>query len=103
MKTVLNTLFVGIDVDSQTNALYMMNFLQKGFNRFRVKNDFNGVEILKDKTVEVLRQEKLEYVIFVLESTSVYAFHTATYLSSNEDLLVYNPKVYCINPKISCN
>ena len=41
--------------------------------------------------------------IFVLESTSIYAFHTATFLSSNEELLIYNPKVYCINPKISCN
>jgi transposase len=102
-KTILNTLFVGIDVDSQTNAVFMMNFLQKEFNRFRVKNDFNGVEILKDKTVEILKQENIEYVDFVLESTSVYAFHTATYLSSNEELLAYNPRVYCINPKISCN
>ena len=102
-NAILSTLFVGIDVDSTYNVVHMMNFNQKDLNHFKVKNDLNGVTDIKDKTIETIKKNDFNNIIIVLESTSIYAFHTATFLSSNEELLIYNPKVYCINPKISCN
>ena len=102
-NTILSTLFIGIDVDSTYNVVHMMNFNQKDLNHFKVKNDLNGVTDIKDKTIKAIKENNFTDIIIVLESTSVYAFHTATFLSSNEELLIYNPKVYCINPKISCN
>lgn len=103
-RTVLNTLYVGIDVDSKKNVIYMMDFNQICLASFSILNDINGVGVLKDKALEVLKKrDDLQFITFVLESTSVYAFHTATYLSNNEELLVYSPKVYCINPKVSSN
>ena len=102
-NTILSTLFIGIDVDSTYNVVHMMNFNQKDLNHFKVKNDLNGVTDIKDKTIKAIKENNFTDIIIVLESTSIYAFHTATFLSSNEELLIYNPKVYCINPKISCN
>jgi transposase len=103
-RTVLHTLFVGIDVDSLKNTVYMMDFDQTCLATFEIANDINGIEILKDKTLEILKSRKdLSFISFVLESTGLYAFHSATYLSTNEELLAYTPKVYCINPKISKN
>lgn len=102
-QNILTTLFVGIDVDSQTNVVYMMDFNQNKLNSFKVKNDLNGITELKDKTIEALTKNNLTNVTFVMESTSIYAFHTATFLSSDQSIIIYNPKVYCINPKITCN
>lgn len=102
-NTILSTLFVGIDVDSTYNVVHMMNFNQDDLDHFKVKNDLNGVTVIKDKTKVVLSKNNYSNVIFVLESTSIYAFHTATLLSSDDELLLFNPRVYCINPKISCN
>lgn len=102
-QNILTTLFVGIDVDSQFNVVYMMDFNQTKLNSFKVKNDINGVTIIKDNAIETLTKNNLNSIIFVMESTSIYAFHTATFLSSDSSIIKYNPKVYCINPKITCN
>lgn len=102
-NTILTTLFIGIDVDSTYNVVHMMNFNQKDLAHIKVKNDVTGLTVIKDKAIEVILKYQYTDVIFVLESTSIYAFHTATFLSSNEELIQYNPRVYCINPKISCN
>lgn len=102
-NTILSSIFVGIDVDSTYNVVHIMDFTQKDLNCFKVKNDLNGVVAIKDKILEQFKNDNYKNLIVVLESTSVYAFHTATFLSSNDELLIYNPKVYCINPKISCN
>lgn len=42
-------------------------------------------------------------MVIVLESTGVYSFHIATYLSASESLTNFNCMVYCINPKTSQN
>jgi transposase len=102
-QNILTTLFVGIDVDSQFNVIYMMDFKQNKLDSFRVKNDLNGATTIKDKALDILIKNKLTSVIFVMESTSIYAFHTATFLSSDASIIQYNPRVYCINPKITCN
>ena len=87
-NAILSTLFVGIDVDSTYNVVHMMNFNQKDLNHFKVKNDLNGVTDIKDKTIETIKKNDFNNIIIVLESTSIYAFHTATFLSSNEELLI---------------
>ena len=77
-NTILSTLFIEIDVDSTYNVVHMMNFNQKDLNHFKVKNDLNGITDIKDKTI---KENNLTDIIIILESTSVYAFHTATFLS----------------------
>ena len=102
LKNPLNTLYVGIDVDSLNNVVSIINFNQDQLSQFKVKNNQEGVEKIKNKVIEVLKNNPdHKFVEFVLESTGIYSFHTATYLSSNEELLAYCAIVYCINPKIS--
>ena len=102
LKNPLNTLYVGIDVDSLNNVVSIINFNQDQLSQFKVKNNQEGVEKIKNKVIEVLKNNPNHiFVEFVLESTGIYSFHTATYLSSNEELLAYCSIVYCINPKIS--
>ena len=77
----------------------MMDFNQICLASFSILNDINGVGVLKDSIWGPKKRDDLQFITFVLESTSVYAFHTATYLSNNEELLVYSPRFIVLIPK----
>lgn len=101
--SVLNSLFVGIDVSKNSNQVYAMNFDQKKLLSFSAPNDTEGASKIENKLLECLIKNNYENVVIVLESTGMYSFHIATYLSSSESLIKYNVLVYCINPKTSQN
>lgn len=48
-------------------------------------------------------QNKFKTVVFALESTSFYGVHIVNFLSSDQQLLAFNPHVYCLNPKMIAN
>ena len=97
--SVLNSLYVGIDVSKNSNQVYAMNFDQKKLLSFSVSNDSEGASKIESKLIECLNKNNYEHVVIVLESTGLYSFHIATYLSSSEWLTKYSVLVYCINPK----
>ena len=101
--SVLNSLFVGIDVSKNSNQVYAMNFDVKKLLSFSSPNDTEGASKIENKLLECLVKNNYENIVIVLESTGMYSFHIATYLSSSETLLKYNVLVYCIDPKTSCN
>lgn len=101
--SVLNSLFVGIDVSKNSNQIYAMNFDQKKLLSFSVPNDSEGASKIEAKLIECLYKNNYEKVVIVLESTGMYSFHIATYLSSSEILANFSVLVYCINPKTSQN
>ena len=101
--SVLNSLFVGIDVSKNSNQVYAMNFDQKKLLSFSVPNDSEGASKIEAKLLECLCKNNYEKVVIVLESTGMYSFHIATYLSSSELLANFSVLVYCINPKTSQN
>ena len=101
--SVLNSLFVGIDVSKNSNQVYAMNFDQKKLLSFSASNDSEGASKIEAKLIECLNKNNYEHVVIVLESTGMYSFHIATYLSSSELLAKYSVLVYCINPKTSQN
>lgn len=101
--SVLNSLFVGIDVSKTSNQVYAMNFDQKKLLSFSAPNDSEGASKIEAKLLECLNKNSLEKVVIVLESTGMYSFHIATYLSSSENLANYSVVVYYINPKTSQN
>lgn len=101
--SVLNSLFVGIDVSKNSNQVYAMNFDQKKLLSFSASNDSEGASKIEAKLTECLNKNNYEHVVIVLESTGMYSFHIATYLSSSELLAKYSVLVYCINPKTSQN
>lgn len=55
-KNPLNTLYVGIDVDSLNNVVSIINFNQDQLSQFKVKNNQEGVETIKTKVIEVLKK-----------------------------------------------
>lgn len=101
--SVLNSLFVGIDVSKTSNQVYAMNFDQKKLLSFSAPNDSDGASKIEAKLLECLNKNNLKKVVIVLESTGMYSFHIATYLSSSESLANYHVLVYSINPKTSQN
>ena len=103
LMSVLNSLYVGIDVSKNSNQVYAMNFNQKKLLSFSVSNDSEGASKIESKLIECLNKNNYDHVVIVLESTGMYSFHIATYLSASELLTKYSVLVYCINPKTSQN
>lgn len=89
LKNPLNTLYVGIDVDSLNNVVSIINFNQGQLSQFKVKNNQEGVETIKTKVIEVLKNNPdHKFVEFVLESTGIYSFHTALFILCYLNMIV---------------
>jgi len=99
----MSTLFVGIDVSSKTNVLSALDFNGNKLLNLKALNNQPGAETILDSIVHCLETNDLKYVVIALESTSIYSTHIASFLSSNEILLAYQPLVYCLNPKTVSN
>ena len=99
----LSTLFVGIDVSSKSNVVCALDFNANKLLEFTVSNNQPGATELSLKICTLMAGSKFKTVVFALESTSFYGIHIANFLSSDEDLLVFNPFVYCLNPKMIAN
>jgi transposase len=100
---VLTTLFVGIDVSSQANVAYAMDFHSNKLLTITVPNNHSGAELLADAVCDLMEGTAFEAVVFALESTSFYGVHIANFLSSYPRMLGFHPYVYCINPKLIAN
>lgn len=100
----LSTLFVGIDVSSKSNVVCALDFSSNKLLEFSVSNNHPGALDMAKKLCDFLTiTPKFKTVIFALESTSVYSVHIANFLSSHEQLLAFQPYVYCLNPKMIAN
>lgn len=100
----LSTLFVGIDVSSKSNAICALDFSSNKLLEFSVSNNHPGALSMAQKIYDFLTINlKFKTVIFALESTSIYSIHIANFLSSHEQLLAFQPYVYCLNPKMIAN
>ncbi len=97
----MSTLFVGIDVSSKSNVVCAIDFYKNYLLKTTVSNNRPGTFELIDQLASIMQKHTdLNTIIIALESTSVYSIHIANYLSSSEDLMPYNPYVYCLNPKL---
>jgi len=99
----ISTLFVGIDVSSKQNVLCALDFNGNKLLNLKALNNQPGAESILKSIIGCLNSNALKYVVIALESTSFYNTHIANFLSSNEELLYFNPLVYCLNPKTVAN
>ena len=95
-----STLFVGIDVSSNTNYAFAMDFFGTKFLSFSFMNNQPGSNVLVNNVSNCLRQNNFKYVVFNMESTSFYSFHLCCILASSIDLAEFTPLVYCLNSKV---
>ena len=102
-NNILSTLFVGIDVSSKTNVLCALDFQGNKLLNLKASNNNPGAESMLKSILECLNSNNLKYAVIALESTSIYSVHVANFLSSHENLALFEPKVYCLNPKTIVN
>ena len=100
----MSTLFVGIDVASKSNVVCAIDFYKNRLLKTTVSNNKPGSYELICQLVSVMQKHTdLNTIVVALESTSIYSVHIANYLSSCEELMPYNPYVFCLNPKMTAN
>jgi len=99
----LHTLFVGIDVSSHSNVVCALDFHSNKMLQFTVPNSRQGADQMSDILYQFLNQSDFLFLVVALESTSLYGVHIANHLSSDEQLMPFNPYVYCLNPKMIAN
>ena len=95
-----STLFVGIDVSSNSNYAFAMDFFGTKFLSFSFSNNKPGSNVLINNVSNCIKQNNFKYVIFNMESTSFYSFHLCCVLASSIELAEFKPLVYCLNPKV---
>lgn len=100
----MSTLFVGIDVSSKSNVVFAMDFDENKYLSSSFRNNQPGADQLAAMISECMKKHPdLNTIIVVLEATSIYSIHIASFLSTCETLMPYKPYVYCINPKMTAN
>ena len=100
----MSTLFVGIDVSSKSNVVCAIDFYKNQLIKTSVSNNQPGAYALICQIVSVMQKHTdLNTVVVALEATSIYSIHIANFLSSCEELMPYQPYVFCLNPNMTAN
>lgn len=99
VKSLNNTLFVGIDVSSKDNVAYIMKPDGNKHSSFSVPNNHPGAETLTDRIVAVLKQLMLPKVVIGMESTSVYGDNLMYFLRETGKFSGFERKLHMLNPK----
>ena len=92
-------LFVGIDVGSQNNAIYLMKPNGEKHSSFSVQNNQGGAKLLSEKIVSALESQRLERVVIGMEATSIYGDNLVYALREDGKLGRYPRKIHVLNPK----
>ena len=95
----MNPLYVGIDVSSKTNVVYLMLPDGDKHSRFSVANSQDGASQLVKKILSALTSHSLDTVMIGMEATSVYGDNLVYFLREDATLLPFNRKIFVLNPK----
>lgn len=95
----MNQLFVGIDVGSRDNAVYIMLPDGSKHSSFSVQNNLGGAMTLSMRVVSALREQGVNDVLLGLEATSVYGDNLVCFLREDGALAQFNRKIHVLNPK----
>jgi len=92
-------LFVGIDVASRDNAVYIMLPDGSKHSSFSVQNNLSGAKTLSRRVVSALTDVRLQDVVIGMEATSVYGDNLLCFLREDGALGRFNRKFHVLNPK----
>lgn len=95
----MNTLFVGIDVSSRSNVVYLMNPDGSKYSSFSVQNNLGGAELLSEKIVSALSSMQLSNVVIGLEATFIYGDSLVYALQEDGSLGRFQRKIHILNPE----
>ena len=95
----MNPLFVGIDVGSQNNAVYLMKPDGSKHSSFSVQNNRGGAKLLTERIVSAIQSQGLTDVVIGMEATSIYGDSLVYALREDGRLGQYPRKIHVLNPK----
>ena len=96
----MNPLYVGIDVGSRNNAVYLMKPNGDKYSSFAVQNTQGGAKLLTERIVSALTAQGLTDVVIGMESTSVYGETLVYALREDGRLGQFRKKIHVLNPKL---
>lgn len=95
----MNPLYVGIDVSSKTNVVYLMKPDGSKISNFSVANSLDGSKKLVRNILSALDKHSLSEVIIGLEATSVYGDNLVYFLREDCSLSKRLTNIHVLNPK----
>ena len=95
----MNTLYVGIDVSSKSNVVYLMLPNGDKHSNFSVANSHEGSTQLVKRILSALTSHSLDTVLIGLEATSIYGYNLVYFLREDATLAPFNRKIHVLNPK----
>ena len=96
----MNPLYVGIDVGSRNNAVYLMKPDGEKHSDFSVQNNIGGAKVLTERIVSALVSQGLTEVIIGMEATSIYGETLVYALREDGSLGRFQKKIHVLNPKL---
>ena len=95
----MNTLYVGIDVSSKNNVIYLMKPDGSKHSNFKVTNSLDGSKELVKRILSALNTIESPEISIGLEATSVYGDNLVYFLREDSSLASYNKQIHVLNPK----
>lgn len=95
----MNPLYVGIDVSSKSNVIYLMLPNGNKHSNFELKNSLDGSSQLVKRILSAMISHSLDTVLIGLEATSVYGDNLVYFLREDATLAPFNRKIHVLNPK----
>ncbi len=96
--------YLGLDVSLQSGMACLLDFLgQEVVPRWSFRNNQPGAEELVQKVIEILMNHKASILLIGMESTGIYGWHLACFLSDTPLLRAWNARVYMFNPYRTLN
>ena len=95
----VNQLFIGIDVGSRDNAVYIMMPDGSKHSSFSVQNNLGGAQTISKRVVSAMTEKKLNHITVGIEATGVYGDNLICFLREDGALGRFERKLFVLNPK----
>ena len=95
----MNPLYIGIDVSSKSNVIYLMLPNGDKHSNFELKNSHDGSTQLVKRILSAMTSHSLDTILIGLEATSVYGDNLVYFLREDATLAPFNRKIHVLNPK----
>ena len=95
----MNPLYVGIDVSSRSNVVYLMLPDEQKQSNFSVANSQDCFSQMVNRILSAITSHSLDTVIIGLEATSVYGDNLVYFLREDASLASLNRNIHALNPK----
>jgi hypothetical protein len=96
--------YLGLDMSLQTGMACLLDALGKEVvPRWNFCNNQPGAEELAQRVAEILASHRATILLVGMESTGIYGWHLACFLSETALLRAWNARVYMFNPYRTLN